>query len=249
MQAALDNGLTDELVEKLCDKLSPALTTEKLPLLSVEQQRELVEIAIRIILSRECRPLGIVAVQEASEGLGIILNERSRAALIEEINAKIDLPFLNEEQQSKIIGGVLDGVSSTIQTVIPSEFLDILSGSSPVEIEAFKELVVDRVMSVIPPIPPFTEEQNTAMVAAVVSVLFEALAEGSAVHEAAASLSTEGRIKFLRQKEERLVAGNTIGNKYNEFSRFPYIYIYIYMHVCIHTVKFLSFIMIKKLMN
>ncbi len=75
MQKALEEGLTDDCVKRICDELAPALAAEGLPILSKEQQRGLLEAVIRVLLSPEVKPmLGLSATRKASHGLDSILD-------------------------------------------------------------------------------------------------------------------------------------------------------------------------------
>ena len=212
-QQALDEGLTDDLVGKICDALAPALTNEDIPLLSAQQQHDLLETVVRALLSPDSRPVGMIAVRQASKSIDCVLNEEGRSHLIAELNSKVDIPFLDEAQEAAVIGALLDAVSSTLQRLVPRDCLALLRGASPVEIGSFQVLLTEQIVSAMPPVPGLSKEDERDAVKAVVGVLFDAFVAGSVADEAVASLSTEGRVKFLRDREIGLLADMELAHR------------------------------------
>lgn len=203
---SLDAGITDELVEKICDELASSLANEKLPMLGVKEQRELLEVVVRTILSPECRPLGVATVHKASRGLDSLLDTEGRSRLVKQLNDKIDIPFLNEDQEAVFFGMVLDSVAKCIKIVIPGDILAVLDGSNQLELKNFKSYATNEVLSRLPFFPGVSVDLQKTLISTVVDILFDALIEGSAIHEVAESFSSSGRINFLRDKEVRLLA-------------------------------------------
>ena len=118
LQEALDDGLTNARLEALCDKLAPALT--RLPgvtaVLSAHQQRELLEFIVRALLSPECRrPVSIAVARRAADGLDRVLDADRRDATVTAIAARIDIPFLDEAAERRIIGLALGLVARALK--------------------------------------------------------------------------------------------------------------------------------------
>ena len=118
LQEALDDGLTNARLETLCNELAPALT--RLPgvtaVLSAHQQRELLEFIVRALLSPECRrPVSIAVARRAADGLDRVLDADRRDATVTAIAARIDIPFLDEAAERRIIGLALGLVARALK--------------------------------------------------------------------------------------------------------------------------------------
>jgi len=213
IQEALDDGVTEERVVRICNELEPALASQSMPLLTPPQQRDLLETVVRAILAPESRPMGIIAVREVSHGIDALLEPQRRALLVKDINSKVDIPFLDEAQEAVAIGAMLDAVSSALTRLVPREYLDLLRGSTSIEVADFKGLVTGRIVEVMPAVPGISSEKGASAVASVVDVLFDALLAGSIADEAAASLSDKGRLKFLLQRKTNLTAELDLANR------------------------------------
>ena len=153
------------------------------------------------------RPIVLAATRHSSSTLISVLDKSKRREAVQGIAAAIDIPFMSEDTEVLVLGTALDMVASAVQIVLPSSLLDVCTGADPVEISELKELVGSRVSSLVPRLPGIDADKQDAVINASVAVLIDSFFTGSAAHEAAASLSEEGRVIFLRERQASLEAG------------------------------------------
>ena len=72
---------------------------------------------------------------------------------VENINEIVDIPLFSEEQEAVVIDRCLCTISDALLKILPPTWLSLLQGSSSVEIQQLKQLLVSRTEMLIPDVP------------------------------------------------------------------------------------------------
>lgn len=130
---AMSGGLVSErLAGQVADAIAPHVD---LPLLNEEQEREMIQnIVAGMIVQKEESNILAEAVKgtakfAAVQGRGImsaiveLRTPESRRALATRINAEVDMPVLNEEQEQQILNMAIDALGNAVINKVPAEAL------------------------------------------------------------------------------------------------------------------------------
>jgi len=134
----LSEGVSHETVERLAEHVDASID---LPFVSKEQTRALVRTVASLMLgdaSLSVRENTISTVGERKARLHSFVealrDPEARRALATRLNAKVDLPFLSEEQEQRAFEKLVDVLGGTLGRLIPPEVLETLRGLSAEEI-------------------------------------------------------------------------------------------------------------------
>ena len=72
-------------------------------------------------------------------------DDSSRQKLATTINAAIDIPLLDENQEEEILLVAIQNSAETVQQLLPAELIQTLSGERPESLIAMKEYLIDQV--------------------------------------------------------------------------------------------------------
>ena len=191
----MDDKMLATLTEDVCRRID-------VPLLDRAQERALVEQTVALALGDTS------LLQIASSKVGVInvsfgrlvLDPSSRKAVAQRLNAAVDVPGLNEEQERVIFEKAVDFVGGAIDRLVPAEWRVLLDGLDADEIAQLQAATVSKLVEQAP-LPlrsSLSDDKLKSVVAAAVDGLFNALLRSEI---GGAALSLKEQLERLRNLE------------------------------------------------
>ena len=173
------------------------------PLVDEATEREIIRQAVSQMLG-DSQPLELLgsSVRSSSGIVRRLLEPEQRAKLAAALAARIDLPFLDEAQEKKLLERVIEGMGGALERVLPAETVRALDGLDTEELEKVKQLTVARLRATSSAVLPFVPaEQQQRAISALVDHVFALLADSSL---GAAVLAPAEQLERLKRAEALL---------------------------------------------
>jgi hypothetical protein len=195
-----DDDFTTEQVQQLSNAIAKELVDKKaidVPMLNPNQEYEVLVQILNVVFSilttseSERRASMIKSVQDflANDLLG---TPEGRKLLIQRMNAALDIPLLNEQQEERIITVAVETCAKTLQTLFPPDLLRTLTGETNhnnlLEMKQYVILKVNEVVDFV----GLNEQQEEALIRSMVDVLIESYVD-----------PTAAELLLLNQKDDR----------------------------------------------
>lgn len=128
-------GVEQAVIRKLNEEIY-------IPLISRETQNEIVETMCNVFFTST----GLAAVrrQMVARSLRAVANDETRGKLASELNAMVDIPILNEDQEQALAEKFIDMCVHLLDTFIPAPIRKILDTTSPDELKEIRNTLVKR---------------------------------------------------------------------------------------------------------
>ena len=183
-----DDDFTKEQVQELSNAIASELVEKKaidVPMLDQKQEYEVLVQILNVVFDilttsdSERRASMIKSVQEflANDLLG---TPEGRKLLIQRMNAALDIPLLNEQQEEKIITVAVEACAKTLQTLFPPDLLRSLTGETDhnnlIEMKRYVIMKVNEVVDFV----GLNEQQEEALIRSMVDVLIESYVDPTA---------------------------------------------------------------------
>ena len=183
-----DDDFTNEQVVALSNAIALELVEKKVidvPMLDQKQGLEVLVQILNVVFSilttseSERRASMIKSVQQflANDLLG---TPEGRKILIQRMNAALDIPLLNEQQEERIITVAVEACAKTLQTLFPPDLLRTLTGEADhnnlLEMKQFVIMKVNEVVDFV----GLNEQQEEALIRSMVDVLIESYVDPTA---------------------------------------------------------------------
>lgn len=183
-----DDDFTKEQVQQLSNAIALELVEKKVidvPMLDQKQEYEVLVQILNVVFDilttseAERRASMIKSVQEflANDLLG---TPEGRKLLIQRMNAALDIPLLNEQQEETIITIAVEACAKTLQTLFPPDLLRTLTGETDhnnlLEMKRYVIMKVNEVVDFV----GLNEQQEEALIRSMVDVLIESYVDPTA---------------------------------------------------------------------
>ena len=183
-----DDDFTKEQVQELSNAIASELVEKKaidVPMLDQKQEYEVLVQILNVVFDilttsdSERRASMIKSVQEflANDLLG---TPEGRKLLVQRMNAALDIPLLNEQQEEKIITVAVEACAKTLQTLFPPDLLRSLTGETDhnnlIEMKRYVIMKVNEVVDFV----GLNEQQEEALIRSMVDVLIESYVDPTA---------------------------------------------------------------------
>ena len=195
-------GVSPETVDRVVAVVNKHVNV---PLVDEATEHEILRQAVSLMLG-DTGPLELLG-SSVSSGGGIVrrlLQPEQRAKLAATLAARIDLPFLDEAQEKKLLERVIEGMGGALERLLPAETVRALDGLDKEELDQVKQLTVARLQATTAAALPFVPaEQQQRAIGALVDAAFDALADSSL---GAAVLAPAEQLERLKRAEATLRA-------------------------------------------
>ena len=195
-------GVSPETVDRVVAVVNKHVNV---PLVDEATEHEILRQAVSLMLG-DTGPLELLGSSVRSGG-GIVrrlLQPEQRAKLAATLAARIDLPFLDEAQEKKLLERVIEGMGGALERLLPAETVRALDGLDKEELDQVKQLTVARLQATTAAALPFVPaEQQQRAIGALVDAAFDALADSSL---GAAVLAPAEQLERLKRAEATLRA-------------------------------------------
>lgn len=183
-----DDDFTNEQVQNLSNAIALELVEKKaidVPMLDQKQEFEVLVQILNVVFSilttseSERRASMIKSVQQflANDLLG---TPEGRKVLIQRMNAALDVPLLNEQQEERIITVAVEACAKTLQTLFPPDLLRTLTGEADhnnlVEMKQYVIMKVNEIVDFV----GLNEQQEEVLIRSMVDVLIESYVDPTA---------------------------------------------------------------------
>ena len=191
-------GLAAEVAEELGDSVS-------LPVLDEGQEvavlRAVSGAALLMLASPDeilVRPKAFVdlTVETAQELLG---GASGRTRLARALNARVDLPFLDEEAEQRLLERALEDCADRLSEMLPSALIDVLRGEATEGLEEAKQYVTDTINDRID-VAGLSEDQEGWIIRNVVDIVVD-LVLGDTETELLIMDELEKRVALLERRD------------------------------------------------
>ena len=191
-------GLAAEVAEELGDSVS-------LPVLDEGQEvavlRAVSGAALLMLASPDeilVRPKAFVdlTVETAQELLG---GASGRTRLARALNARVDLPFLDEEAEQRLLERALEDCADRLSEMLPSALIDVLRGEATEGLEEAKQYVTDTINDRID-VAGLSEDQEGWIIRNVVDIVVD-LVLGDTETELLIMDDLEKRVALLERRD------------------------------------------------
>ena len=193
-------GVSPETIDHVVDVVNKHINV---PLVDEATEREIIRQAVSLMLG-DSQPLELLgsSVRSSSGIVRRLLEPEQRAKLAATLAARIDLPFLDEAQEKKLLERVIEGMGGALERVLPAETVRALDGLDTEELEKVKQLTVARLRATSSAVLPFVPaEQQQRAISALVDHVFALLADSSL---GAAVLAPAEQLERLKRAEALL---------------------------------------------
>jgi hypothetical protein len=186
--ASKDDDLTESEVQKLANAIAHELVQKNVidvPILDSKQEYEILVQILNVVFSilttseSERRAAFIESAQQflAQDLLG---TPEGRKVLIQKINAAVDIPIFNEQQEERIFTAAVEACASTLQFLFPPELLRTLKGETDhnnlMEMKQFLILKVNEKVDLV----GLNEQQEESLIRTMVDLLIESYVDPTA---------------------------------------------------------------------
>ena len=183
-----DDDFTNEQVKTLSNAIASELMEKNaidVPMLDKKQEQEVLVQILNVVFGilttseSERRASMIHSVQQflANDLLG---TPEGRKLLVQRMNAALDVPLLNEEQEERIITVAVEACAKTLQTLFPPDLLRTLTGETDhnnlIEMKQFVIMKVNEVVDFV----GLNEQQEESLIRSMVDVLIESYVDPTA---------------------------------------------------------------------
>lgn len=195
----------DALAEKISAEIGPEINV---PMVSEEDEEKAIKSILVSILSRRA----ISGAQKRRDtvkfiikGGKAVLHEEGRNELVKELNEKVDVPFMNEEAEQKMLKKAVDSTAKLIEDNVPPSLLQIMDGLELEDSKGYAEMrdtISERLEKVDLPggFDLVPEPAKKWVIGKVVDALLESTI-GDTQNEMA-TLTSEGRLAKLKRRRE-----------------------------------------------
>lgn len=168
-----------------------------IPYLNEEQEGKLLDQIVTVILGvlfvSEGERKGQQIASSIEMGRSLLGSADSRAALIEKLNASIDVPILDEAMEAMLLSRAVDATANVLESLLPKELIQGLQGETPKGIEAYKAHLIDRLNELVHLPVGFPKQAQEWMVGTLVDSVVDELVG-----------DTEGELLIMSKEEQVL---------------------------------------------
>lgn len=192
----------NDLADQISRELNPLID---IPILDEEQELMVLQQIMRVVFAaittndKEKRKLFVKASVGASTDL--LGDASSRRNLVEAINAAVDVPILNEQQETSLIQIAVDASSGVIKTLLPEDIIETLKGENPQTIANMKEFVIKTVNEKVD-LVGLDEDQERKVIETLVNILIDQYVDDTEAEFLL--LTADGQTALLEEKKETL---------------------------------------------
>lgn len=187
------------LAEKISDEIAPEI---KVPVLSEETEKAVIGRIVNMLLTRRLLSSGQRRKEQVKfliQGGKTVLDEKGREQLVAELNEKVDIPFLNEAAEQKLLMGVVDSIAKMIEEIVPPSLLQCMDGHEDAQgYDEMKAKMIERLDKADHGLVP--KEAKTWVVTKVVDALLQSTIGNTKAEMAL--LSPEERIAKLEDRRD-----------------------------------------------
>jgi hypothetical protein len=167
-------------LDSLADRVAQELIAKKVidvPLLDTNQELEILQQIFRIVFQflatseKERRSMLIQSSKQMA--LDLLGSPESRKVLARRVNAAIDIPVLNEDQEDVVFTSAVNMLADSIEMLMPPELIRTLKGESGESLAEMKKLLIQRVNEKVD-LVGFNEEQEESLIRTTVELLIDA---------------------------------------------------------------------------
>jgi hypothetical protein len=167
-------------LDSLADRVAQELIAKKVidvPLLDTNQELEILQQIFRVVFQflatseKERRSMLIQSSKQMA--LDLLGSPESRKVLARRVNAAIDIPVLNEDQEDVVFTSAVNMLADSIEMLMPPELIRTLKGESGESLAEMKKLLIQRVNEKVD-LVGFNEEQEESLIRTTVELLIDA---------------------------------------------------------------------------
>jgi hypothetical protein len=165
----------EDIAHKISDEISSS-TGIDLPFLNDEQEKNILdEVCFQILdhmfTSQKEKRKAWIRLGITTRG-DILRSDESRQQLVERINMDLNIPFLNEDSEQKLLATAVDRYSKILESILPAGLIDTLTGEDPEGVAHMKEYLIGRLNGRIN-IPGLSEEREEELITTLIDIYLD----------------------------------------------------------------------------
>jgi hypothetical protein len=157
------NDIKEDVIQDLNDEIC-------IPIVSRQVQDQIVDTICTVMFTSNAEKQEVVVKSLRSVACLDCPDAEEEFATM--LNGMIDIPLMNEEQEQKVALKLAGTIRKAFETMVPEEVREILSESSPEELQEARQSLIDRLNEKID-IPLKSEQEERKYFAAIVDFLLK----------------------------------------------------------------------------
>jgi hypothetical protein len=196
----LSKGELDSLADQIAKELNSSIDV---PMLDEDQEllvlHQIMRVVFSVIATNDKEKQKAFVKTNIAASRDLLSSPETRKTLVSAINKAVDVPILDETQESTIIGAAVEASAGVLQSLLPPDMIETLKGESPESIGKMKEYVITKANAKLD-LAGLNKEQERMLIEAMVNILIDAYMDDT---EAEFLLMTadEQRVKLEERKD------------------------------------------------